>query len=733
MFAIPIAAFGLSTSALAQPLPLTTPQSLPSTQAEPSNLLMAQADESPEDQSPNNEQPSEADSATEPASNGQTLRIIVTSERVEENIQDIPGSVTAITSQELEDAGIRSPQGASRLVPNFSTFANGPRANNPVYNIRGLANDVNIVGVGQSSVGIYIDDVPVDVLTSETALYDIERIEVLRGPQGTLYGRNSQGGVVNIITRPPDDTFRFNGLATLDTENRREAQLSISGPVDEQLFFSLGGSYFESDGFIDNTFLNDNADRRQDYGIRGQLRWVPSEQWEVRLGADYEEFDDGSTFGTLIGANNPREVQEDFLGFNRVERNAQFVRARYTGSDVIITSISGRRQWNQQNATDSDFSALDSSVGTADLETIQYTQELRFQSPSDGGRWHWLAGGFFEHENADLSGGVEFGAASLNPGAVLENFGDFQDTTYAAFAQSSYDLTDQLTVTAGLRFEYRDFSMDRRSRFTLGGVTNALVPDYSVNASESIWLPRAAIEYRFQPNILAYASISRGYKPGGFNILSDVPAAAQFDSETSLAYEIGVKTTWFDERLLANVSLFRTDLEDYQIIGFDLANNVATVLNAASADIWGIELELRARPTDRIDLIASFGYLNTEFKEFTDTITGRDLSGNQIPYAPQYTYALAAQYRDPNGLFGRVELSGFGTYFFDQTNDAGQSPFALVNARLGYEFDQFGVYLYANNLFDRDYFATALNTGTGTYAGYPGDGRVVGLQVRGRF
>lgn len=710
--------------AIAQPVPASHGVPSQPTSDNVSNLLIAQTEEA-----------SEGDIADD----NQPLRIIVTSERVEENIQDIPGSVTAITSQEFEDSGIRSPQEVSRLVPNFSTFANGPRSNNPVYNIRGLANDLNVVGVGQSSVGIYIDDVPVDILTSETALYDIERVEVLRGPQGTLYGRNSQGGVVNIITKAPDEVFRFNGLATVGTENLLEAQLSASGPINDELFFSLGGSYFESDGFIENVFLDEDADRREDYGVRGQLRWLPSDRWDVRLGADYEEFDDGSTFGTLIGADDPREVQEDFLGFNKVERNSQFLRARYAGSDIVVTSISGRRQWDQENATDSDFSAFDAAVGEADLATEQYTQELRLQSSPDNGRWRWLVGGFFEHEDSELSGGVKFGAAGANPGfglfedSVLSNFGEFEDTTYAAFAQSSYDLTDKLAVTAGLRFEHRDFSMDRRSTLTFNDVVTPLVPDYSVDASESIWLPKAALEYRFQPNVLAYASVSRGYKPGGFNIISDLPEAAEFDSETSLAYEVGVKTSWLDQRLLANLSFFKTDLEDYQIVGFDLPNLVTTVLNATSADIWGIELDLRAKPTERIDLIASFGYLNTEFQEFTDAITGRDLSGNQLPNSPEYTYALAAQYRDPGGFFGRFELSGFGTYFFDQTNDAKQNPFALVNVRLGYEFDDFGVYLYANNLFDQDYFTTALNTGTGQFAGYPGDGQVFGLQVRGQF
>ncbi|MGD1939665.1 MAG: TonB-dependent receptor [Cyanophyceae cyanobacterium] len=753
LLTIPAIALGFSLSAIALPSAQaqSPPKDLPNLKSQleeafqagqvPSAAALDQANDraqSPAEAQQESGEVSQSFNAEKTDNNRPTLRITVTGEKFEDDIQEVAGSVSVITAQEFKDSGIRSPQEISRLVPNFSTFANGPRANNPVFNIRGLANDLNIVGVGQSSVGIYIDDVPVDILASETALYDIERIEVLRGPQGTLYGRNSQGGVINIITTPPDDSTRFNGLVTLGTDDLREVQLSVSAPLTDNLFFSLGGSYFETGGFIRNTFLDEDAAARQDYGFRGQLRWLPSDEWDIRIGADYERFDDGSTFGALI-SDEPGEVEENFLGFNEVDRNAQFARVRYTGPDVVVTSISGRREWSQVNATDSDFSRFDASVGLAEVDIVQYSQELRIQSPKDNGRWRWLVGGFFEREESELEGGIEFGPAGampdfgIFPGSALANIGEFVDNTYAVFAQTSYDVTEQLTLTAGLRFEHRDFSMDRRSRFTLDGSSTAPVPDYSVEASESILLPKAAIEYRFHPNILAYGSISRGYKPGGFNIISDSPDAAEFDSETSLNYEVGIKTSWLDDRLTANLSVFKTDVSEYQIVGFDLPNQVTTVLNATDADIWGIELELRAKPTDRIDLIASFGYLNTEFQEFTDAITGENLAGNQLPSSPEYTYALAAQYRDPGGFFGRVELSGFGTYFFDQSNDAKQDPFVLINARIGYEFDDFALYAYANNLFDQDYFSSALNTGTGDFLGSPGDGRVIGVQFRASF
>ncbi|MGD1852432.1 MAG: TonB-dependent receptor [Cyanophyceae cyanobacterium] len=763
---IPAIAIGFSINAIAIPCAQAKPQpddvpelrshleeALKDEQVPSAAALQAQVDESAQSQAETDKAPDETPqenvAESEHISNedatgdgSPTLRITVTGEKFEDDIQEVAGSISVITAQEFKDSGIRSPQEIARLVPNFSFFASGPRSNNPIVNIRGLANDPALVGSPQSSVGIYIDDVPVDIATSATALYDIERIEILRGPQGTLYGRNSQGGVINIITAPPDDSTRFSGLVNLGTDALREVQLAINTPLTDNLFFSLGGSYFETDGFIRNTFLDEDAAERQDYGLRGQLRWIPSDEWDIRIGANYEKFDDGRSFVRDTDNENFSEVRDDFSGgFFEADRNAQFARVRYTGPDLVITSISGRREWDQESRGDADFTSADIAIGFTDIDIVQYSQELRIQSPDDNGRWRWLVGGFFEHEDSEVGGGVEFGEVGampdfgLFPGATNTTTGSFTEDTYAIFAQSSYDVTEKLTLTAGLRFEYRNFSIDRRSRFTFEGNSTATVPDYSLTSTESILLPKVAIEYRFQPNILAYGNISRGYKPGGFNTLSDSPDESEFESETTVNYEVGLKTSWLDNRLTANLALFKTDVSEYQVVGFvgELSNQIVTVLNATDADILGVELELRAKPTDRIDLIASFGYLNTEFQEFTDTFTGEDLSGNQLPSSPEYTYALAAQYRDPGGFFGRVELSGFGTYFFDQSNTSKQDPFVLVNARIGYEFDNFALYAYTNNLFDKDYFASGSNGGDGSFLTTPGDGRVVGVQFRASF
>ncbi|MEM6500468.1 MAG: TonB-dependent receptor [Cyanobacteria bacterium P01_C01_bin.89] len=763
---LPAIAIGFSINAIAipsaqaNPQPDDVPELRPQLEEAPKDeqipaaaALQAQVDDSAQSQAETSEAPGETPqenvAESEPISNedvtsgdGSTLRINVTGEKFEDDIQEVAGSISVITAQEFKDSGIRSLQEIARLVPNFSFFGSGPRSNNPIVNIRGLANDPAIVGSPQSSVGIYIDDVPVDIATSATALYDIERIEVLRGPQGTLYGRNSQGGVINIITAPPDNSTRFNGLVNLVTDALREVQLGISTPLTDNLFLSLGGSYFETDGFIRNTLQDTDAAERQDYGFRGQLRWIPSDEWDIRIGADYEKFDDDRVFVRDTDNSNFDEVRDDFPGgFFEVDRNAQFARVQYTGPDLVITSISGRREWDQDSRGDADFTSADVFIGFTDIDIVQYSQELRVQSPKDNGRWRWLVGGFFEHEDTELRAGAEFGEAGavpdfgIFPGTANTTLGDLTENTYAIFTQSSYDVTERLTLTAGLRFEHRDFSIDRRSRLTFEGNSMAPVPDYSLTSSDSILLPKVAIEYRFQPNILAYGNISRGYKPGGFNTVSDSPDESEFESETSVNYEVGLKTSWLDDRLTANLALFKTDVSEYQVVGFvgEGANQIVTVLNATDADIWGVELELRAKPTDRIDLIASFGYLNTEFQDFTDTLTGEDLSGNQLPSSPEYTYALAAQYRDPGGFFGRVELSGFGTYFFDQSNTRKQDPFVLVNARIGYEFDDFALYAYANNLFDQDYFASGSNNGDGSFITTPGDGRVVGVQFRASF
>ena len=276
--------------------------------------------------------------------------------------------------------------------------------------------------------------------------------------------------------------------------------------------------------------------------------------------------------------------------------------------------------------------------------------------------------------------------------------------------------------------------MDRQRVYEVAGTSTKIPIGQALNDLEeddSILLPRFALEYRFNPNLMAYASISKGYKPGGLNPTTDDTSVLRYGKETSWNYEVGLKSSWFDDRLTANLALFTTQLDDYQAILSSFDRLSSTIVNG-DARINGLEFEVRANPIQGLDLIAGIGYLDAEFTNYVNPFTGERFDGNSLTYAPEYTYNLAAQYRSRGGFFGRLELQGSGKIFFDDANTLKQNPFALVNARIGYEGDNYGVYLFGDNLFDTEYLLTAF-TALGVDRGGFGNPRTFGIQVRANF
>ena len=666
------------------------------------------------------------------------LNITVTAQKTEESVQSVPASITAITGRQVQDSGITSTQDIPRLTPNFSILESGNRARSS-FNIRGLGNIPSINTSGGSSIGFYVDDVPYsDWFSFQSSLTDIERIEVLRGPQGTLYGQNTQGGVVNIITRAPTNVWESRGSTTYGFPGVRENQLTIKGPVEENLFFSLSGLYSERDGFIRNTIIDELVDNRQSLAVRGQLRWLsPARDWDVRLGLNYEENNDGGFVLVPFDDANRRKVNEDFIGKSHSAGNDQSLRVFYNGSDIRFTSITARREFKNSPASgDGDSSPLAIVNPTVDTNTLKWSQEFRLQSPENAETFQWLVGAYYEYKKTGVDITVTFDrdAATFGfPPATSITAADFLDTSYALFSQLTYKPTPPLTITGGLRFETRNFSMERQSLLELEGVRRTADPDINLNNSNNVILPKIAVDYRFNPNLMIYGSIARGYKNGGFSSLPSTPEASQFDPERSWTYEIGTKTNWLDDRLLANVALFYTRVRDYQVINF-IPPSISTITNAESANIWGFELEVKAQPVRGFDLNAGFGYTNAIFDKYTNGL-GVQLDGNRLANTPEFTFNLGAQYRSPNGFFSRAELQGFGRTFFEETNKAKQNAFPLVNARIGYEFDNFGIYLYGNNLLDKTYLTSSYqsNFESNRLFGGIGEGRTIGLQVTTKF
>ncbi|MGF1482041.1 MAG: TonB-dependent receptor [Cyanophyceae cyanobacterium] len=310
---------------------------------------------------------------------------------------------------------------------------------------------------------------------------------------------------------------------------------------------------------------------------------------------------------------------------------------------------------------------------------------------------------------------------------------EIEETTFALFGQTSYQPTEALTLTVGLRYESFDTTLKNKADISnFEGFPPSVIRFEDIEQDDDILLPRFVAQYRFSPSLMAYGSIARGYKPAGVNFGGTTEELLRFETETSYNYELGLKSSWFNDRLLVNLAAFYSPVEDFQLQAVDDTGLTRQIANT-DADIAGFEVEVRANPFEGFEAIAGFGYVDATFDEFTNPFRNEFIDGQRLPYSPDYTYNLALQYRAPFGLFTRLELQGFGTTFFDNPNEFEQEPFVLVNAHLGYEVGNYGIYFFANNIFDVEHLTTAFNFGSlGNIASY-GAPATLGFQVRTEF
>jgi iron complex outermembrane receptor protein len=669
----------------------------------------------------------------------QVINIIVTAQKQPEKPQDVPISLTTLSQAEIEDGKIDSFRDVAANTPNFFTTVSDRAFN--FQTIRGLGN-ANFLS--RDSISFFIDDVPYENVHQllPGALFDLERVEVLRGPQSTLYGRNSQAGVVNIISRQPTNSPEITLGASYGNFNQRQLEFSASDAViEDKLKFRIAGIYDARDGFTENTFLDDDANNLSSIGGRANVVWTPSEEWNISFNATGAGNNDGDNTYVPIDQEDPFETELDIPGNTDLSINTQSLRVGYAGTGFKLTSITARNGTNLNYNADGDYSSEDLFEFDTRQETTIVSQEIRFQSPDDAERLRWIVGGYFQDRNYDIdpqqtkfstAGGAAFLGVETAGSSVTQ--GRYDQTTLAGFGQIDFKLIDPLTLTAGLRYENSDESLERRS-FVLseGDNSSENTPFVDSSVNDDAVIPKFAVEYSFSSNISTYGSITRGYKPPTQNYSTDDPTLRDVEAEKSWNYELGVKSSWLNDRLSVNVAGFINDVSDFQVA---LAGDTGFFEDITNAEVLirGVELEAKAKPIQGLDLIAGFGYVDAEYTDYINPFTGEDFEGNRLIYAPEFTLNLAAQYRAKFGLFSRVELQGLGNYFFNDDNSLKQASLALVNARIGYETEQYGIYFYANNIFDEEYLTAAFvsETAGSTLASY-GDRRTFGIQVKSEF
>ncbi len=662
------------------------------------------------------------------------VEVFVTAQKTPQNPQNVPISLTVLQRQELEDAQVESIRGIAVNTPNFFSRT-GDRAFG-FQSIRGLGNSNFLT---RDAISFYLDDVPIEYahqfLPGE--LFDLERVEVLRGPQGTLYGRSSQAGVVNIVSRPPTDFPEIRIGGGYGNFNQRRVQLSVSNSiVPDQLAFRIAGAYRARDGFTRDTNLGEDANAQSALAGRVNLLWTPSSEWNISFNTNVATNRDGDISFVPITQQDPFTTARNVPGSFDSSINTQSLRVAYEGSNFRFTSISARNYSEASYRNDIDNSLIDLQRNLFEVNSTIWSQELRLQSPDIADRFQWLVGSYFQSRSFNIDPSATdttpIGTSVLRlPTGRSETIAEFDQTTYAVFGQVEFNPIDPLTLTAGLRYEknWDDLMRDRfftRPDGTI--ISQSLLPTNS-EVSDDVVLPKVAATYRLSPNLAVYGSIARGSKPSTQNFRATDPNLLALRPERSWSYEVGAKSSWFEDLLVANFAAYWTNVSDYQVL---IANQTRVFQDIANAEVKtnGIELELRAKPITGVELIAGVGTTNARFTNYTNPLTGQNLTGNKLTYAPGYTYNLAAQYRR-NSIFGRLELQSYGTTFFNDTNTFQQDPYTLVNVRVGYEQPNYGIYFFVNNLFDKRYF-NGVFQGAEPLANY-GELRLFGFQVQANF
>lgn len=659
--------------------------------------------------------------------------IIVTAQKREQSLQDVPIPITVMGADKLRDERIFRMDEVADQVPGFTAtlFSVGQ----PGLTMRGIGSSEDGAG-GDNSVAVFLDGVYMARGSSQVFdLFDLERIEVLRGPQGTLYGKNVVGGAINVVSRRPGPDTRARIEGTIGNLNRIDVRGFANAAITDDIYGKVSFSSRNRDGHTFNaTTGNLNMDENTQ-SARLQLLFVPSDKFEFELSGDYsrdrltgdQRIPGGGIAGPIAdaaggGLANPRVSLGDVDGFSRRDLWGVHGTLNWETGLGEVTSITAYRETDFDWLTDPlgltpALFFIEGSDGVVETSQ-QFSQEIRLASPSDR-RLTWVGGLYYLNEDADRVETID--PVVVTPTFTFSSLNIFDQAnitnSYAVFGEATLALTDRLNVTGGARYTYEKKKYD----FEAGGFiapfgVGSTISELFVISVDETWDAatwKGAIDYRFTDDLMVFASVTRGFKSGGFQGQPGTEASAMtpFNPEFAIDYEIGVKSQLFGDRLRLNVNAFYIDYTDLQITELvatptNPVGNLITT-NAGEAEIKGVELEWDAILGGGFSFSGTYGYLDTEIEEF-----GRDTSVIGLPLAgaPKHSYSLNAEYR--RDLPGDNAMSLRWTYknvsrFFDDTASPDVTDIPqhdIVDARLAFISSRgFEASLWAKNLFDETY------------------------------
>ncbi|WP_445326711.1 TonB-dependent receptor [Sphingobium sp. AN641] len=737
--------------------------------------------------------------------------IIVTARRRAEDAQSVPAALSVVGGAHLDRSYTVNSGQLSQLVPVLNYSSANPR--NTAFTIRGLGSSV--VAVSQANdglepgVGFYVDQVyHARPATAAFDFTDIDQIEIMRGPQGTLFGKNSTAGAISIASRLPSFTSQGSAELSYGSDNFLQAKASVSGPVSDRLAFRLSGLSTRRDGVIRNVATGRKQNNIGNQAVRGQLLYKPSKDFLLRLIGDFANFQSNCctqvhvrTAPTLkvparqyaaLAANvpggpyvppsfNPYDRVTDIdapLSVNTNEGGVSAIIDRTLG-EATLTSVSAWRFWNWDAANDRDYTGIPIQlIQHIPSRQDQFSQEVRIASSGDGPLSY--VGGLYFFRQKIVGRPISiygpraaywllFTDSDLLDGYGTDGHTDFRSDSYAVFGEVNWRPAARLTITGGLRYTYEEKEGTYDS-FTFGGLATVTAAQrtqqlsilrgqsYAASDRDGDVTGRANISYAFTDGVLGYASFARGAKSGGINMSglpldnNNLPAinTAVIRPEKTIAYEVGLKTSALDRRLIVNVDAYYTQVKDYQTNVTDTGAAVALrtyLANIPKVRVKGVEVDAIAQISRDFQLRASAAYADGAYVSYPGGpcpierigtgASACNLSGRGLPGLPGWSVTIGGDYARQVGA-ATVILHADASSRTKSSSDPTASAYTVirdytvVNGSIGVRAGRFEVAVFARNLFNRNYMQNlTIQVGnSGLIVGTPSDPRTIGFTLR---
>jgi iron complex outermembrane recepter protein len=643
--------------------------------------------------------------------------VIVTATLRQGSLEETPGSVSVLTGTTLHDAGQQHFEDVLPLVPNLNWAGDTSRPR--YFQIRGIGELQQYQGAPNPSVGFLIDDIDFSGLGSAATLFDVDRIEVLHGPQGTLYGANALAGLIYVKSADPADTF--GGRAELDVGdyNERSYGAVLTGPVSAlDSAFRLAVQRYTSDGFYHNAYLGrSDTDKRDELTLRGKWRYQPSDEWRVDLTVLRAQMNNGYD---AFAIDNTRTTQSDHPGVDRQYSTGLSARSTYTGlSAVTLTTIATYADTRVDYGFDGDwgnrnlwapytFDFTDYQVRHRSTRSLEFRlSDTPAKEPAHG--ISWLVGVYaFELRESltDTNAGtyVDPFDATQNLDNLTVIASRYRSRNGAVYGQLDGGFSERMRWSLGLRGE-------RHTSLYSDTTTNLSAPTTANNfgPADNLWGGQASLDYAIAEGQHVYALAARGYKASGFNLSAGLPASQlQFSPEWDLNLEVGHKLQMLEGRLRVDTSLFYMARHNEQLLtGEQLDPSDPNTFiyftgNAKSGFNYGLESTASWAATRSLEFGGSLGLLQTRYHGFVQN--GVTLPDRALPHAPPWQAAVNVTWRDARGPYARLDVTGRGSFFYDlPPNGTRSSAYGLVNGKLGWDTPRWEMYLWARNLLDKNY------------------------------